>query len=392
MFPAQVVRCVILIALLILVVVHIVVMGRWLHSHQRLLSATRYVNVNFANARNVGLNVDHDVDRGNDGYVKVSQYTEQNATTQNNKSMKVTNAGSRSRNIKANLVKVALTEKKATAGKVPLVDKIAKRLFDGKHNLTDPLGDHPMGYQNVNDNKQLLLNCNQCALISSSGHLLHTNAGKEIDQFQCVFRMNNNPTKKFSKDVGTRTTLRYIAHSSLGRVLKSANTFFTGHSKPKYVVVWGPPAKMRADGSGQTFNAAKRIQKLHKDIGFYVETTDEYVFTSKIFERITGESRVGNWLTTGWRTMMLALNSCDNLMVYGMAKYDHCSHPHVNPVPFHYYATDNKTECSLYERSETHRGPGHRFETEKLIFEYLSHIYNISFRYPNWESEAIFAT
>ncbi|XP_077998028.1 alpha-N-acetylgalactosaminide alpha-2,6-sialyltransferase 3-like isoform X2 [Glandiceps talaboti] len=270
--------------------------------------------------------------------------------------------------------------------KKPLVDVIAQKILGNPRNMTDPLVDDPMGFVTLDYKKKLDLHCSNCALISSSGHILHSKAGKEIDQHQCIFRMNNNPTVDYSNDVGQRTTLRYIAHSSLGHVVRTPNAFFQGATKPKYVVVWGPVPTMRNDGTGKTFNNAKRLQKIYRDVEFYVETSKEYAFTSIIFERIALEKRTGNWLTTGWRTMMLALNTCDNVTVYGMAKYDTCRKPHKKSVPFHYFGAESRTECSLYERSERYGGSGHRFETEKLIFEYLSHLYNITFRYPSWNS------
>ena len=45
-----------------------------------------------------------------------------------------------------------------------------------------------------------------------------TGAGQEIDRNDCVFRMNNAPTRGFERDVGGRTTVRVIGHVNLRRI------------------------------------------------------------------------------------------------------------------------------------------------------------------------------
>ena len=61
----------------------------------------------------------------------------------------------------------------------------------------------------------LQMQCSRCAVVSSSGHLIDSNAGQEIDETPCVFRMNNAPVKGYEKDVGSRTTVRSLAHLNL---------------------------------------------------------------------------------------------------------------------------------------------------------------------------------
>ena len=48
-----------------------------------------------------------------------------------------------------------------------------------------------------------------CALVTSGSNILKTMWGGAIDAHDVVVRLNNAPSKKFEKDVGSRTDLRY---------------------------------------------------------------------------------------------------------------------------------------------------------------------------------------
>lgn len=66
------------------------------------------------------------------------------------------------------------------------------------------------------------MRCRSCALVTSSGHLIGGGRGEEIDGAECVIRMNDAPTVRgYGGDVGRRTSLRVIAHSSMQRVLRN---------------------------------------------------------------------------------------------------------------------------------------------------------------------------
>ncbi|XP_035674753.1 uncharacterized protein LOC118414664 [Branchiostoma floridae] len=72
------------------------------------------------------------------------------------------------------------------------------------------------GYVGVpNATRQLSLRCRVCALVSNSGQLLKYEAGNEIDQADCVIRMNDAPVLGFQKHVGSKTTLRVSCFQTL---------------------------------------------------------------------------------------------------------------------------------------------------------------------------------
>ncbi|KAK7896450.1 hypothetical protein WMY93_021775 [Mugilogobius chulae] len=142
------------------------------------------------------------------------------------------------------------------------------------------------GYVPIYGNKTMKLRCHNCALVTSSSHVLGTKAGADIDRAECVIRMNDAPTLGYDRDVGNRTTLRVVAHSSVFRVSE--------HDLHKHFLLSITPTKMR------------RFDNL--------------------FLRETGRDRQRShsWLSTGWFTMVIAVEVCDNIKVYGMVSPGHC--------------------------------------------------------------------
>ncbi|XP_077863619.1 alpha-N-acetylgalactosaminide alpha-2,6-sialyltransferase 6-like, partial [Saccoglossus kowalevskii] len=97
----------------------------------------------------------------------------------------------------------------------------------------------------------------------------------------------------------------------------------------------------------------------------------------------------GSWLSTGWFTMLLAINICDSIKVYGMVEADHCRKYPKSSIPYHYGDPKGTKECSLYNIMEAAKKNRHRFSLEKAIFARWSGLYNISFYHPEWTNPDI---
>ncbi|XP_032658361.1 alpha-N-acetylgalactosaminide alpha-2,6-sialyltransferase 5 isoform X2 [Chelonoidis abingdonii] len=182
------------------------------------------------------------------------------------------------------------------------------------------------GYISVLDHKPLKMHCKSCALVTSSGHLLGSKQGNRIDQTECVIRMNDAPTRGYGKDVGNKTSLRVIAHSSIQRILRNRNELLN-MSQGTVFIFWGPSSYMRRDGKGLVYNNLQLMNQILPQLKVYMVSRHKMLQFDDLFKWETGKDRkISNtWLSTGWFTMTIALELCDRINVYGMVPPDFCS-------------------------------------------------------------------
>ncbi|XP_044297016.1 alpha-N-acetylgalactosaminide alpha-2,6-sialyltransferase 5 [Varanus komodoensis] len=254
------------------------------------------------------------------------------------------------------------------------------------------LPDRPLdGYISVLDHKPLKMHCASCALVTSSGHLLRSQQGHKIDQTECVIRMNDAPTRGFGKDVGNKTSLRVIAHSSIQRILRNRSELLN-MSQGTVFIFWGPSIYMRRDGKGLIYNNLQLINKILPQLKVYMISRHKMLQFDELFKQETGKDRkISNtWLSTGWFTMSIALELCDRIDVYGMVPSDFCRDTNHPFVPYHYYEPLGPDECTMYVSHERGRkGSHHRFITEKRVFENWARTFNIHFFQPDWKPETL---
>lgn len=244
------------------------------------------------------------------------------------------------------------------------------------------------GYVSVSGNKTMTLNCNHCALVTSSSHVLGTGAGEEIDGTECVIRMNDAPTLGYEADVGNRTTLRVVAHSSVFRVARKPAEFLNRTGGNPVIVFWGPPTKIGKDAKGTLFRLIQRVSRVYASLSFFTISPGKMRKFDHLFQRETGRDRQKSqsWLSTGWFTMVLAIEMCDNVQVYGMVPPSHCGRKQgPKKMPYHYYKPRGPDECVTYLQNERgRRGNHHRFITEKQVFARWAKQYNLTFAHPTW--------
>ncbi|KAK2835637.1 hypothetical protein Q5P01_016121 [Channa striata] len=249
------------------------------------------------------------------------------------------------------------------------------------------------GYVGVMDHKPLKMHCRTCALVTSSGQLTGSKRGEEIDHSECVIRMNDAPSIGYQQDVGRRTRLRVIAHSSLQRVMQNQQELLN-MSQDAVFIFWGPNSCMRRDGKGHVYNNLRLLKQLLPKLKVYIISWIKMMRFDELFKKETGIDRKSSnsWLSTGWFTMAIALELCERINVYGMVPPDFCrssSHP---SMPYHYYEPLGPDECSMYLSHErSRRGSHHRFITEKKVFANWARTLNIHFYQPDWKPSAVIA-
>ncbi|KAG9266085.1 alpha-N-acetyl-neuraminyl-2,3-beta-galactosyl-1,3-N-acetyl-galactosaminide alpha-2,6-sialyltransferase [Astyanax mexicanus] len=197
--------------------------------------------------------------------------------------------------------------------------------------------------------QHLSLHCGHCAVVSSSGHMRGSWRGSEVDGHECVIRMNAAPTWGFEADVGNRTSVRVVSHTSVPHLLRREDMFFK-HEADTLYVVWGPERNMRQDGKGRVFNTLVKLAKKYPRTHIYAVSRDKVLYCDRVFQEETGKNSVAN----------------------------HAS------VPYHYYELYRLDECGMYRVHERARRGAHRFITEKQVFARWAKLYNITFTHPAW--------
>uniref|UniRef100_A0A8L0DJR1 ST6 N-acetylgalactosaminide alpha-2,6-sialyltransferase 5 n=1 Tax=Oncorhynchus mykiss TaxID=8022 RepID=A0A8L0DJR1_ONCMY len=248
----------------------------------------------------------------------------------------------------------------------------------------------PSLYENNKISPSLLqMHCHSCALVTSSGHLMGGGRGEEIDRAECVIRMNDAPTALgYGRDVGRRTSLRVIAHSSMQRVLRNRHELLND----TVFIFWGPSSYMRRDGKGLVYNNLRLMNQVLPKLKVYIISRQKMLQFDELFKRETGKDRriSNSWLSTGWFTMTIALELCDRINVYELISLSLSLSlsvsPPSSPSPYHYYEPLGPEECAMYISHERdRRGSHHRFITEKRVFTSWARTFNIHFYQPDWE-------
>ncbi|XP_043942778.1 alpha-N-acetylgalactosaminide alpha-2,6-sialyltransferase 3-like [Protopterus annectens] len=136
----------------------------------------------------------------------------------------------------------------------------------------------------------LQLYCQSCSIVSNSGQMQGHHGGAKIDQSSCVWRMNNAPTKGFEEDVGRKTTLRVVSHTSVPLLIQNQDYFFNQANDTTYII-WGPFRNMRQDGKGIVYNMLRKISTVYPGAKIFITTEDRMNYCDKVFQRETGKDR-----------------------------------------------------------------------------------------------------
>lgn len=139
------------------------------------------------------------------------------------------------------------------------------------------------------------MQCDSCAVVSSSGQLVNSSAGKYIDSYPCIIRMNSAPTSGFEEDVGSRTTVRVMGHVNLMKINSSMEEqqeiFINSSTRTnKMIIPWlfGVKSNKRRD---KYYLIAKNFSEAYRSTEFYVLSSKKMVEAEKIFQAETGISR-----------------------------------------------------------------------------------------------------
>ena len=129
----------------------------------------------------------------------------------------------------------------------------------------------------------LTLKCNTCALVSSSGMLLDSNAGSQIDSADCVFRLNSAPTLGYEKDVGSKTTVRVVSISGLKSLIRDAwQQTLASFEDLDYMILLGPEELLCENCT---------LPNLYRKFAEYLHNTELLRVGQETYQKVKQESK-----------------------------------------------------------------------------------------------------
>lgn len=139
--------------------------------------------------------------------------------------------------------------------------------------------------------QSMTMHCHHCALVTSSSHVLGSQAGEDINRAECVIRMNDAPTAGYEADVGNRTTVRVVAHSSVFRVTRRPKEFLYSTDSKPVIIFWGPPTKIGKDAKGTLYRLIQKVSMTYSNLLCYTVTPSKMRKFDSLFQRETGRDR-----------------------------------------------------------------------------------------------------
>ncbi|XP_078031839.1 CMP-N-acetylneuraminate-beta-galactosamide-alpha-2,3-sialyltransferase 1-like [Epinephelus lanceolatus] len=144
--------------------------------------------------------------------------------------------------------------------------------------------------------------CRTCAVVGNSGNLIGSHYGPRIDMHDIVIRMNHGTTKGYETDVGTKTTHHVMYPESA--VSLDNTTHLVMFSFKMSDLLWLLKKFDPGDDS-----SVKRIA--NKDLVMILNPA----FMRYVYEMWLGKR--GSHPSTGFLTLVLSLQICDEVSVFG---------------------------------------------------------------------------
>ncbi|XP_071511514.1 alpha-N-acetyl-neuraminyl-2,3-beta-galactosyl-1,3-N-acetyl-galactosaminide alpha-2,6-sialyltransferase-like isoform X1 [Diadema antillarum] len=257
---------------------------------------------------------------------------------------------------------------------------------------------HSSDYILLDTNKKPDIHCGRCALVFSSGHLLHSGMGAEIDSADCVIRQNTATVLGYAKDVGRRTTVRVVGHVNLRRSLNRS-------PRVQEEILRNPSSRISTlyvpwlfweninRTTDKIYKLARSLRAKYPNVQYVFQNDEQMSQMEDLFLEQTGlnRSEIETWFSTGFHSFLFALDVCESVVCYGLSDADYCKRQPKSRVYYHYYET-KLLECAYTKRRETKVKGGHKFLTERRMYARWAAERNVTFRAPEWPKSAFNVT
>ncbi|XP_073704902.1 ST3 beta-galactoside alpha-2,3-sialyltransferase 3b isoform X1 [Garra rufa] len=209
------------------------------------------------------------------------------------------------------------------------------------------------------------LSCKRCIIVGNGGILSNKSLGSRIDEYDVVIRLNEAPVTGYSRDVGTKTTLRITypegAIQKPERYEKDSLFVFSAFKPLDFKWLRQMVFREKLQGTeGFWKSVAHFVPRQPSEI----RILNPYFIQEAAFQFIglpqnNGLMGKGNIPTLGTVAITMALHNCDEVAVAGFG-YD-MNTPH---APLHYYET---VKMSAIKESWTHNIAKEKEFLRKLV-------------------------
>uniref|UniRef100_A0A8C1D466 CMP-N-acetylneuraminate-beta-1,4-galactoside alpha-2,3-sialyltransferase n=2 Tax=Cyprinus carpio TaxID=7962 RepID=A0A8C1D466_CYPCA len=210
------------------------------------------------------------------------------------------------------------------------------------------------------------LSCKRCIIVGNGGILSNKSLGSRIDEYDVVIRLNEAPVSGYTRDVGTKTTLRITypegAIQKPERYEKDSLFVFSAFKPLDFKWLRQMVFKEKPVRTIEGFwkSVAHSVPRKPSEI----RILNPYFIQEAAFQFIglpqnNGLMGKGNIPTLGTVAITMALHNCDEVAVAGFG-YD-MNTPH---APLHYYET---VKMSAIKESWTHNISKEKEFLHKLV-------------------------
>mmetsp|Transcript_12343 Transcript_12343/g.34651 ORF Transcript_12343/g.34651 Transcript_12343/m.34651 type:complete len:660 (+) Transcript_12343:103-2082(+) len=210
-----------------------------------------------------------------------------------------------------------------------------------------------------------------CAVVGSSGNMVYSKFGPQIDAHEAVFRVNKAPREGYHEEVGSKFTYRFLNKREFGVYANGGRTETKVEMVPDddngiVIVSRSPPDRMAEDipraiewakskGKNLTFTSMS-MQVFH-------HANQLLSVHNKCMEMRGGSAGGADFksATSGFMTAFLAMHFCDHVTVYGLGEsliYE--------DTPYQYFA------LRFPGSSVSNIHPNHSLELEGKLLEALA--------------------
>ncbi|XP_019637092.1 PREDICTED: alpha-2,8-sialyltransferase 8B-like [Branchiostoma belcheri] len=196
-----------------------------------------------------------------------------------------------------------------------------------------------------------------CALVGSSGILLNSSCGDDIDASDFVIRFNLSPQEGYTTDVGKKSSMMVLNTIMSLRIYEFLQGAGEGKLKEKDIqkanntILFFPKSTTHHLQRGKSFEQMLRRQGLNVVVVMGVTAFHNDEMRRQAWDVLDKHHNSDDRPSTGLLLVEVAITFCDRIQVYGF--YPFARDQQNRTVPYHYW-DDVTSVNSVLKRKHTH--------------------------------------